>query len=54
MVKCTFCKGDIELGTGTMYVKNDGKIFYFCSSKCHKNTMKLKRNPANAKWVTKK
>ena len=54
MVKCTFCKEEIEKGTGKMHVKNDGKIFYFCSNKCDKNLLKLKRKPAQIKWVTKK
>jgi len=54
MVKCTFCKKEIEKGTGMMYVKNDGKIFYFCSRKCDKNLLKLKRKPAKIEWATKK
>lgn len=53
MVKCTFCKKEIEKGTGKMYVKNDGKIFYFCSNKCDKNLLKLKRKPAKIKWAVK-
>lgn len=53
MAKCTFCKKDIEPGTGMMFVKNDGKISYFCCSKCEKNSLKLKRNPAKVKWVKK-
>lgn len=43
----------MEPGTGKMFVKNDGKIFYFCSSKCEKNMM-LGREPARTKWVVKK
>lgn len=34
-----------------MYVKKDGKIYYFCSSKCEKNLLKLKRKPRNIKWT---
>lgn len=34
-----------------MYVKKDGKILYFCSSKCQKNTIQLKRNPRKFKWT---
>ncbi len=51
MVKCTFCGNDLNLGTGKMYVKSDGKIFYFCSGKCEKNMLKLKRKPRNVKWT---
>lgn len=53
-MKCSFCSENIELGTGKMFVKNDGRIFYFCSSKCEKNTLKLRREPKRVKWVTKK
>ncbi|MEM5782605.1 MAG: 50S ribosomal protein L24e, partial [Candidatus Aenigmatarchaeota archaeon] len=38
-MKCSFCGNEIEKGTGTMFVKNDGKIFFFCSSKCEKNML---------------
>ena len=34
-----------------MYVKKDAKIFYFCSSKCEKNMLKLKRKPHKIKWT---
>jgi large subunit ribosomal protein L24e len=54
MVKCIFCNENLKLGTGKMYVKKDGKILYFCSMKCEKNMLKLKRKPAFVKWTTKK
>ncbi len=50
MAKCTFCGESIEKGTGKMYVNVDGKIFYFCSSKCEKNMLKLKRKPITTRW----
>lgn len=53
-MKCSFCSEEIEKGTGKMFVRNDGKLFYFCSSKCEKNMLKLRREPKNVKWVTKK
>jgi len=53
-MKCTFCKKELKKGTGMMFVKNDGKIFHFCSSKCDKNMLKLKRKPVKQSWVTKK
>ncbi|HEC76131.1 MAG TPA: TRASH domain-containing protein [Thermoplasmatales archaeon] len=49
--KCNFCGNDIEPGTGTMYVRKDGKIYYFCSSKCRKNLLKLKRDPKKVRWT---
>jgi len=36
-----------------MFVKNDGRVFYFDSSKCEKNMLKLGREPARVKWVKK-
>ncbi|MBN2202802.1 MAG: 50S ribosomal protein L24e [Candidatus Aenigmarchaeota archaeon] len=54
MMKCTFCKETIEQGTGKMYVKTDGKVFYFCSKKCEKNMIFLGRESKHTKWVAKK
>ena len=50
MVKCTFCGEVMPKGTGKMYVQVDGKILYFCSSKCEKNQLKLKRKPIATRW----
>ena len=54
MAKCSFCKNDMAKGTGKMFVKKDGSVLYFCSNKCEKNMLKLKRNPRKVKWVSKK
>lgn len=48
--KCSFCGGDIEVGSGLMYVMNDGTILRFCSSKCFKN-FKLGRDPKKIPWT---
>lgn len=48
---CSFCGKLIEPGTGIMYVKLDGSVLYFCSSKCKKNSIKLKRKPSKLKWA---
>jgi len=53
MPKCSFCGSKLKPGTGKMFVKRDGKILYFCSKKCEKNMLKLRRNPSKVKWVTK-
>lgn len=50
MRKCSFCSNDIEVGTGKMFVKKDGTIQYYCSSKCQ-NNMKLGRIPRRVKWT---
>ena len=51
--KCAFCGKEIEPGYGWMYVKSDGTILYYCSSKCAKNHLKLRRNPKRVKWIRK-
>ena len=53
MAKCSFCGDAIERGTGVMYVKKDGKILYFCSTKCEKNTLKLSRKFLETRWSSK-
>lgn len=47
---CSFCDGKIEPGTGKKYVKKDGSVMHFCSSKCEKN-FKLKRVARRLKWT---
>ena len=53
MAVCTFCEKKIEPGTGTMYVKKDAKIYYFCSKKCQRNMLKLKRKARVINWTGK-
>jgi large subunit ribosomal protein L24e len=50
-MKCFFCNKLVKHGTGVMFVRNDGKIFYFCSSKCEKNALKLGREARKYKWA---
>ncbi|MBD3164687.1 50S ribosomal protein L24e [Candidatus Woesearchaeota archaeon] len=50
MVKCTFCGQQVKPGTGKIFVYKDGKTNNFCSSKCEKNMLKLKRKPIATKW----
>lgn len=49
--RCSFCGNDIPHGSGLLFVKNDGTLLWFCSSKCRKNALKLKRNPSKLKWT---
>jgi len=51
--KCSFCSRDMNVGTGLVYVKNDGTILRFCSSKCRKNMIELKRTARHRKWSSK-
>ena len=50
---CSFCGNEIEPGSGMLYVKKDSTVFNFCSSKCHKNMIKLKRVPRRTIWSKK-
>lgn len=43
MVKCSVCLREIKKGTGTMFVYRTGDIKYFCSLRCRKNELILKR-----------
>ncbi len=52
--KCSFCKENIEIGSGKMFVKKDGAVLHFCSRKCEKNMLQLKRVPRKVKWISKK
>ena len=51
MARCDFCGAKIEIGTGKKFVRKDSKVFDFCSLKCEKNTLKLKRKPHTTPWT---
>ena len=53
MVRCSFCKENVEKGMGKIYATKAGDVFHFCSSKCERNYM-MKRNPRKVGWVRKK
>jgi len=48
---CSFCDRPVAKGSGTMLVKNDGTVLWFCSPKCKKNMLVLKRDPRTLKWT---
>ena len=51
MSNCSFCDSPISKGTGLMYVKKDGTVYNFCSSKCRKNNLDLGREGRRRKWT---
>jgi len=52
MPKCSFCSKQYDIPKGLTLVMTDGRILYFCSSKCRKN-WKLGRDKKKVKWVRK-
>jgi len=34
-----------------MYVKNDGSLLYFCSSKCRKSSVNMGRDARKLRWT---
>jgi len=51
MVKCAFCGKEEQPFKGLHLICNNGNILYFCSSKCRKNALKLKRDKRKQKWT---
>lgn len=51
MPDCSFCGNLLRKGSGMLFVKKDGKPFYFCSSKCRKNSLGLKREGRKKRWT---
>jgi large subunit ribosomal protein L24e len=52
-MKCVFCGKPQQPGIGTILAYNDGRVVYFCSSKCRRN-YKLRRDPKRIKWARQK
>lgn len=50
---CSFCGRPVAKGSGIMLVKNNGTVLWFCSAKCRKNMLELKRDPRRLKWTDK-
>jgi large subunit ribosomal protein L24e len=48
---CSFCNNEVRKGTGTLFVYKDGTTLSFCSSKCKKNMLNLKREGRLQGWT---
>ncbi|OFV67129.1 50S ribosomal protein L24e [Methanosarcinales archaeon] len=48
--RCSFCGSEIGYGKGSIFVKVDGTILNFCSSKC-RNNHNLGRIPRRVRWT---
>lgn len=47
---CNFCGSPIEPGTGKMYVKKDGSVFYFDRARCQ-DSLLIGRLARKTKWT---
>jgi len=52
MTKCIFCGKEERYFKGLNLIQNDGSVSYFCSSKCRRNFLKLKRDKRKLKWTS--
>ncbi len=47
---CDYSGQEIEPGTGTMFVKNDGTVLWFADAKCEKN-YRMGREARDLEWI---
>ncbi|MEM3841239.1 MAG: hypothetical protein QXN59_00900 [Candidatus Micrarchaeaceae archaeon] len=52
-MECSYCSKKIKEGSGIMYVYRTGAIKYFCSGRCYKNNILIKRK-INSKLVARR
>ena len=50
-MKCVFCGVDESPYKGVTQINNDGTMSFFCSGKCRKNALNLKRDKKKLKWT---
>ncbi|MCJ7771078.1 50S ribosomal protein L24e [Candidatus Bathyarchaeota archaeon] len=48
---CSFCNREIPVGSGIMYIRNDGTVLRFCSSKCRKALLERSVDARKLKWT---
>ncbi|MFW9825300.1 MAG: 50S ribosomal protein L24e [Promethearchaeota archaeon] len=50
--KCSFCGYDIPIGRGIMFIRRDGTILNFCTSKCKKALLVYKKKARKTRWTS--
>lgn len=48
---CSFCGQPIEPGSGTMFIKKDGSVYYFDKRRCEVSLLKFGRMARKFKWT---
>lgn len=48
---CSFCGNPIEPGTGKMFVKKDGSVYYFDRARCQSSLLEKGRLARRIKWT---
>ncbi len=51
-MKCAFCGAEILPGRGIMFVKSNGDVLFFCSSRCEKYYF-MGKKAKKLKWAKK-
>lgn len=51
MTKCVFCGREESPFRGVHLITNDGFVNFYCSSKCRKNALNLKRDRKKVAWT---
>jgi large subunit ribosomal protein L24e len=51
MTKCVFCGREVSPYKGVHLITNDGSMNFYCSSKCRRNALNLKRDKKKLKWT---
>ena len=50
-MECSFCGNAVSPGTGFLFVRKTGQVYSFCSRKCERNQIRLKRQPRKTRWT---
>ena len=48
---CSYCGEQIPPGEGMMYIRANGEVYQFCTKKCRKYQVKLKKHARKVRWT---